>query len=492
MNIDLYKSIVNGAVSNSRNLTDATKQEVNAVTSALSPYIAVEVKDTQILPDQTNWDENGLTIEKLVVDLNSTLAPLKILRLYDGTFLIVFADKPARHYTKDFGLISELPFSFDSPVTGSNAQGYGGVVDATSCDYNIMVNSSLQDCSLVCLAISTKHVVQCVKYSNKVWSFVRTIGTIGTLGNGSSNLLSTPIAVAVSWELSSPSASSRRFRVIISNSGTAANGQDSFLKELFMDSAGASLLDPKEISYPQQYTTSVTSAGSLLVNETKNVVRIALTQDSILSILTITGDIGEITLSRNLLTTPNTTNFVKVGTAPIVALPHNDTLTEVNIIKRLVDGTYIVGDDKGHIGIFSSSLAVLLGSVGKPPSNTTVPTSYSEEWGSIKDINIDEANLVILTDKGVFRCNILALTNNVVTFTTSNDIPINTRIEKLVGFNKGLLEISLDGVVYKDANFFELTKVPAFATIYIRITRNLEDSKYRPEALQGGFVILSI
>lgn len=477
----LYKDLVETAVASYKGYSETIKSSISSYTNSLSPFQVLEFNDSHVI--SSTWGEN-LFCEKLELSgVDATFTPVATLPLYDGSFLYVFSNKPARHYTSSGQLIRVLPFKFAAPVLGEDSN-YLNPTHGAVVGFSSIISNVEQQASLVLLPVPTSHVVQAYVYRNSEWSFGFTLGSFATAGNGSSTDMDTPSFVAGSWELTAAGSSTYRFRVLVSCAGVSDSGEDSFIKE-YHTTVGGVVTVSREISFPGQYLSA--NAGSLLNGETSNARGFMLEPGSqALWLVNSLQEAGALKMSTDISLYKNQTIVFK--TAPFAELPFNDESVDPKAIA--VNSSYVaIGDDHGHIILFDKTLSTIRGMVGKDRTGTT---NYPFELGSINHITFDSAgNLLICANSNIYKCNLPRLAEQEVVF--ARTVNVDCRLEKLSGFNRGTVEVSLDtGLTYRPIEAYELKQLFAGSTVYIRVRQTLEEAKENKDPIKEGILIISV
>lgn len=506
LQIDLYKQIVNSATDAYKALNEDTKSQVKVITNSLAPFVGMELNTENTVPALTNWD-NGLfhTRQKNAWipsgGILVTLAPL-----YDGTWLAVFSNAPSMHLTAEFEVISTLPFAYSAPASsGLTMKNYISPSHASVVNYSSIVANVDVPRTMVFMSLPSSHVVQAYSYSKNLWTYITSIGTAGTAGNGSSVDLSSPEVTKAVWTTTSVGSNTKQFKIFIANAGVNAAATTGFIKYLSMDVGGTLKQDYAEISWPTQYHSGAGN-GSMLFSETKDVSALSVSPDAdqiyVINTATVP-EIGSIYIGNSLLSIPNQTKVFKTS---FPALDYSDKMDSPTSILVLDSGDIVVGDNFGHVVVFNSSQSAVLASVGKPLSSGAmgVNVQYPFEMQKIVDLQIDPSSgdlVIACVDGEVFKTNLLRLGDQQIVFAT-RPIPFSGRLEKIVGLNTGKVEVSLDaGSTWQDISFYELTTIPIGTSVYVKVSRTIDELKKEYQffnttpslgAIKEGYIVFSI
>lgn len=481
MDISLYKQLVGAAVSSYKGYTDDIKTTVMQYTSTLSGFQVMEFDQGNVI--SSNWAQ-GLACTEWNLNKNNPVdEPVAFLELHDGSFVVVFNNAPTRHYTTAGELIGVIPFKFATPASGVDAKNYLNPASGAVVHFSTIVGNTDTPASLLLIPVTGSHVVQAYIFRDGLWSFGFTLGTIGVAGNGAGTALSSPVSVAGEWV--TRSANVKKFRVIVSCEGQPSAGGVSatFLKEIIIDAAG-SLEVGREISWASQYL--VAGGGSLVNSETLYPRSLGL-KEGLLSLVNNGQEVGVLKLSANITTFPNQTIVMK--TNPIGALPYLDTAGNLTAVAGTEIGL-VVADNKGHVFLFDPSLTEFRGVIGKDRANAV--TKYPFEFGAVSCLAIrGSGELIICAGDRIYRTNLLSMAEQEIVF--AKIVPMDCRLEKFAGFNKGTVEFSVDsGASFHPIEFFELKTVPAGTVIQVRVRLSVEEAKENKDTINSGLLIVSV
>jgi hypothetical protein len=506
MQIDLYKQLVNTATDSYKALNDTTKTQMKLITNSLAPFVGMELNQENTVPALTKWD-NGLYHTRQ----NNAWIPsggvlVSLCPLYDGTWLAVFSNVPAMHLTSEFEIISTLPFGYSAPASsGPTMKNYVSPNHASAVNYSSIVSNVDVSRTMIFMSLPSDNVVQVYSYSKNIWTYISSIGTAGTAGNGSSTDLTAPIVTKAVWVPTGVGSNTKIFKIFIANVGTNAAGTSGFIKFLTMDVGGTLKQGYEEISWPTQYHSGLGN-GSLLFSETSVATAMGLSAEAdqlyLINNATVM-EIGSMYIGNSLLSIPNQTKVFKTS---FPTLDYSDKMDSPTSLLVLDSGDIVVGDNFGHVVVFNSSQSAVLDSVGKPLSFSAmgVNTKYPFEMQQIVDLQIDplSGDLVIAGVGGeVFKTNLLRLGDQQIVFAT-RPIPFSGRLEKIVGLNTGKVEVSLDaGTTWQDISFYELTTISIGTSVYVKVSRTREELKKEYQffnttpslgAIKEGYIVFSI
>jgi hypothetical protein len=506
LQIDLYKQLVNSATDAYKAFNEDTKTQVKLITNSLAPFVGMELNEENTVPALTKWDNGLYHTRQNNAWLPSGGVLVSLCPLYDGTWLAVFSNVPAMHLTAEFEIISTLPFEYSAPASsGPTMKNYVSPNHASAVNYSSIVSNVDVPRTMVFMSLPSVHVVQAYSYSKNIWTYITSIGTAGTAGNGTSVDLSIPEVTKAVWVPTSVGSSTKQFKIFIANAGVNAATTTGFVKYLSMDVGGTMKQDFAEISWPTQYHAG-SGNGSLLFSETKAVSALSVSTeaDQLYVINTATvPEIGSMYLGNSLLSVPNQTKVFKTS---FPTLDYSDKMDSPTSLLVLESGDIVVGDNFGHVVVFNSSQSAVLDSLGKPLSFGAigVNTKYPFEMQSTVDLQIDplSGDLVIAGVGGeVFKTNLLRLGDQQIVFAT-RPIPFSGRLEKIVGLNTGKVEVSLDaGATWQDISFYELTTISIGTSVYVKVSRTREELKKEYQffnttpslgAIKEGYIVFSI
>lgn len=470
MSLKLFKRTIKESIVNKSGLSTAVIEQLNQTIDSLSGTIPVDLtKDSDFY---LNGSLLNHSVEKINIPLASNKNIKKIKKLHNGDFVILFTDEPIKQYNSDFVLQGDIPFKF-APPSLSSVNSYFNPNDM---DVAIVANSSGVKSSYLFIAQSEKHIVQVYKYENDLWTFYKTIGTIDESGHDESKL---DLPIAVSSRYKSTSTGNQPISYLetyISCNGTAPNNEISFIKKIVINLSGGTIENSltKAVSYPKQ-VISVTSIdnGSLIHSETSSANSIEVIDDDLISvILNDKKEFGIIKFYNSTL--PTTIAMIKEDQKTIEYndVIKNPTCFDVNL------NTIVLGDELGHIYIMDKSLNKIINYFGKN-KEAGIKTDYPGEYSSIDSILIDGNIVYFISDKNVYKSNVLSVLDSEFVFVVNKElsgISNSYTIQDIFGVSDYQeVLFSKDGLVYYDMDVFRNKIILSNESLYIKVKVSKEN-----------------
>jgi hypothetical protein len=399
---------------------------------------------------------------------------IKVLELHDGSFLVVFSDVSALHYSSNWTLIGALPFNFDSPSITAN--GYAGVVDALAINYNTAN-------TLVLMCISDEHVVQGYNYDGTSWKFKDRIGTIASAGN-TAGLLSTPVAIGGFFD-----ADTSLVHLAISNHGVASNTKTSFIKIFTTAADITSITEVAETMFPGSVTTVVADEGKLIKDEISLATRVAYPAKNALWVVNAT-EFGK--FDTDIDFGSHTPQVQVMSSGDMKEIDYNDIITNPSNLVPLASGL-ILGDSNGHLVKIDGNLTTdSIFSAGNFVANTAA-TDYPFNFGVFTDLQIlASGDLLVVSKNRIYTTDFHNLSDSTITVV----LPVvekSYKILEMVGFSCDIpIEIIKDQDAPVSLCDFTLnqTVVTAGTVVKLRITVPKETLLNKTVELKKGVVII--
>lgn len=413
-NMELYKSTVNQALDKMGGagscITSSSMSLMKAITNSLSPITPIEFGEEQI--ESKSWQEAELTMEEITLPGKSNLDTIIGFKtLQDNSFIALMSSSPALHYSENLKLIRSFPFSYANPtLTNSN---YLAPTTIFTRNYENIDSSSG---TIIGIVMPASHVVNIYNYSNSTFTFLASLGTAGSSGSTTS-LLHTPISGDCVNVVNSNGEPTTVFSFYISCEGSSL----SFVKKFSVDLSGS----PTDEGIVFEETLS--NEGKMRNGGIKDVERMSITPNgnSIWMSSPSTNQLGKFSLITNKVELVQENNLNSNGTT-------NDPIL-MPTAMHLISENLVVGDDKGHLSVFSENLASMDASVGK--LHGPVSSTYPLEFSHIDDISSSGSFIFFVSGNVLRKTNLF----NLVTLGASkqviyllDSIPLDSKIRKII------------------------------------------------------------
>ncbi len=472
MNLELFTSIVGGLLDKASHYPATVVGQMKALMRNLTGIVPIEIDETSI--SSSNWTEDGIQIDEIVVPANIGTGLFKIAKLHDDSFVLLYTGGPSLHVNANFSVISHLPFKVGDIDDGPDISNYTDPINICAIPYTVVEDNVEINGTIVGLVLEDSHVVQLYKWQADRWTFFCTIGTANS-GADSTDHLESPQAAVGYHDIANDVVV-----VLVSHLGDALHGIKRWEITL-----GGSVTDKGTIS-----TTSDAFGGYLQYSETSIVAEMEL--DPSLASVWLNNTVGEISefgkmeidLENNVLVA----ELSKKGPIEILS-DVGDTILTPSAIAIGPDKIF-VGDANGHITVLVPDLSSILYHVGKLKIEDT---SYPLEFGIIDDLLVTGDVLYIVSDERLYSSNLSAIQAQSVVYKILGP-SVNFKIEKIIGLNSSTaIDISVDdGVSFFPISYFSTRTVASGSSILIRMTKSIGEIIKGHEALQEGLLLVSI
>jgi len=457
----MFKQIVSDMISEKK-FQNSTSNEMKKILDSITFDIPAELSVNSSFFVSGNISEHNIENISLLLGTNTLIKRIK--KMHDGTFLVMVDGGAIKHYSSGFSLIGDIPFKYVVPG-GANLDGY---IDPKDIEVITFSLSGIVG-SYLFVVQDLNHVIQVYKYTDGVWSFVVTIGTLDVAGNNDSDL-DGPIAVSGIFKTLSSNESF--FEIYVSCTGNADNSEVGFIKKIVLKTDNTiDIAKTKIISYPRQVVDiNSVNKGSLLLSETSDVTRLKiLPGDKLSVILNTKKEFGILQLSENELpaTIYMTKNNIQDNQYDSIKNPQSFDVSGNRIIT---------GDESGHISVLSEDLKNVLIYFGRKKE---AGSSFPNEFENIDDILIDGNFVYFISGMNLYKSNILSVNDSTLLFRIpANTIKKEYRIQDFFGNqNYQLISFSYQDDInsFTDFSDWRNKTINEMEDLYIKVIITKED-----------------